>query len=55
MEVEYGNVTDTDYLRNVLEQLPGVENQVKESQDANKSDAKDDQKDKKDPKKYTKK
>ncbi len=56
MEVEYGaNVTDTNYLKSVLEQLPGVENQAAESQDAGKSDPKEDSSKDKEKKKDAKK
>lgn len=56
MEVDYSNVTDTDFLKSVLEQLPGVDPQNQEVQDALKSTVKDDSKDKdKDKKKDTKK
>lgn len=52
MDVEYSNVTDTDFLKSVLEQLPGVENQNK-GEDASKS--KDDPSKDKDKKKDGKK
>ena len=57
MEVDYSNVTDTDFLKSVLEQLPGVDTQNAEVQDALKSSAKEDaSKDKdKDKKKDVKK
>lgn len=56
MEIDYTNVTDTDFLKSVLEQLPGVDTQNEEVQDAIKSSVKDDQKDKdKDKKKDAKK
>lgn len=53
MDVDYSNVTDTDFLKSVLEQLPGVESQNKEAEDASKS--KDDQSKDKEKKKDGKK
>lgn len=46
MEVDYTNVTDTDFLKSVLEQLPGVDTQNADVQNVIKSSAKEDQKDK---------
>ncbi|XKL59101.1 hypothetical protein PGB90_000117 [Kerria lacca] len=53
MEIDYSNVTDTDFLKSVLEQLPGVENQSGEN--APKSNARDDQTKDKDKNKEDKK
>lgn len=56
MEVDYSNVTDTDFLKSVLERLPGVDPQNPEVQEALKSASKDESKDKdKDKKKDAKK
>lgn len=54
-EMEVDNVTDTDFLKSVLEQLPGVDTQNAEIQDALKSTATEDASKDKDKKKESKK
>ena len=53
--MEVDNVTDTEFLKNVLEQLPGVDTPKAESQDAAKSASKEDKDKKKDGKKWEEK